>query len=356
MESSYPPLSDESQSRPRRAKRRTSWQVLVESEIERLATQINTLGDASTSPWAAAAGRHIELARDAIAPCGRFRALRNWYTGAAIEAAWTSLHAAGEALLRIVPPTELIAEFPSIEAAFDANLRPDDPQRVTLEPAFAEAQNVLIETQRMDLVTETLRRKLVAIMHAAHVASDTAYEKVRRWRNVLLIAGTAVAILAVVLAVVHELNSDFLSLAPVVGSSPNGSVAEPWQVELVGIVGGAITAVLALGRFSGFTDPSGLPTVQALVRIPMSAITGLFGVLFMQTSTLEALRPQTGATTVLAYAFVFGYAQEPLLRMIDRQAGNVLDPAHAKDEQPKKPRRQRQPVTEPTTPPPPAQQ
>jgi hypothetical protein len=60
-------------------------------------------------------------------------------------------------------------------------------------------------------------------------------------------------------------------------------------------------------------------------------VTSLVGVLLMQTSTLDALRPQNGAT-VLAYAFFFGYAQEPLLRGIDRRAGEVLEPARSKDE------------------------
>lgn len=110
-----------------------------------------------------------------------------------------------------------------------------------------------------------------------------------------------------------------------------GDAAEPWQVELIGSLGGALAAVLALNRFSGFTDPASLPVTQALLRIPTAAVTGLVGVVLMQSSVLDALMPQSG-TKVLAYAFLFGYAQEPLLRMIDRQAGKVMDPARAKDE------------------------
>jgi hypothetical protein len=173
---------------------------------------------------------------------------------------------------------------------------------------------------------------LVAILHAANVASDTAHAAVRKWRNVLLLAGAAVGALSIALAVVHAIAPSFLSLLPASGPAMQGDAVEPWEVELVGTVGGGIAAVLALTRFSGFTDPSGLPTIQALVRIPMSAMTSLFGVVFMQTSTLDALKPQTHPTTILAFSFLFGYAQEPLLRAIDRQAGKVLDPARTKDE------------------------
>jgi hypothetical protein len=140
----------------------------------------------------------------------------------------------------------------------------------------------------------------------------------------------SVTLLALVVAGLHALVPNFLSLAPVGVPGHSGAV-EPWAVELVGAVGGAIAALLALNRFSGFTDPFGLPTVQALVRIPTAAVTSLFGVVLMQTSALDALKPQQG-TKVLAYAFLFGYAQEPFLRMLDRQAGKVLNPARDKSE------------------------
>jgi hypothetical protein len=131
-------------------------------------------------------------------------------------------------------------------------------------------------------------------------------------------------------AVVNAFVPEFLSLAAS-DAAGGGDPAQPWEVELVGAVGGAVAAVIALNRFSGFTDPHGLPTTQALLRIPMAALTALFGVVLMQTSALDVLEPQEG-TAILAFAFVFGYAQEPLLRMIDRQAGTVLNPARDKNE------------------------
>ncbi len=103
----------------------------------------------------------------------------------------------------------------------------------------------------------------------------------------------------------------------------------------MGAFGGAIAAVVAINRFSGFTDPYGLPLYQALVRIPMASATALFGVVLMQSGVLDALKPQSG-TKILAYAVLFGYAQEPFLRMVDRQAGKVLDPARGKDDPSKK--------------------
>src|SRR5207248_10681978 len=138
---------------------------------------------------------------------------------------------------------------------------------------------------------------------------------VRRWRNLLLVGGFVLAILSTVLTTVHVAVPNFFSLAPK-GISQKSDAIEPWQVVLLGSLGGALAAVLALNRFSGFTDPAGLPVVQALLRVPAAAVTSLIGALLMQTATLELLNPQPAAT-VLAYAFFFAYAQAPLLRPID---------------------------------------
>jgi hypothetical protein len=78
-----------------------------------------------------------------------------------------------------------------------------------------------------------------------------------------------------------------------------------------------------------------MPVYQALLRIPSAAATSLVGILLLQSKALGALAP-VGGLEIYAYAVLFGYAQEPLLRAVDRQAGNVLDPARSKDD-PSKP-------------------
>ena len=270
----------------------------------------------------------LERAERAVEPARLLRSVQNWYSGAAVESAWTSLHRASEALLMIQSPLSLPSEFADIEAAFETNVNPGDPRRESLAKALKEARKILVEGEAPEQIPQALRAKLRAARRAANVASDTAHASVRRWRNVLLLAALALGSLAVAVAVVHIWAPAFVSLKP---SGVSGRAPEPWEVELIGALGGALAAVLALNGFSGFTDPSGLPTTQAWARIPTAMVTSLFGVILMQTKALDILTPQTG-TTVLAYAFVFGYAQEPLLRMIDRQAGKVLDPARGKDE------------------------
>jgi hypothetical protein len=333
---------------------RRAWQATVENQLERLSDELATVSPppdpgarAVFESYRRVVRRHLDRAAATLSRLPPIDALREWYSGTRIEIATASLHRASETLLMIQSPVALATELPDIQAAFESSLALDDPRRIELKPALDEAARILAvrPPPRADQATPAaplpnppapevsamLRGRLRAARRAAHAVTDTAQAGVRRWRNALVWGGVALTALVLAVAVMHGIVPGFLSLKPSDGGGPVDSVA-PWAVELVGAVGGALAALLALNRFSGFTDPFGLPTFQALLRIPTAAVTGLFGVLLMQSAALGAFQPQRDAGKVLAFAFVFGYAQEPLLRMIDRQAGKVLDPARDKSE------------------------
>src|SRR2546428_12349635 len=61
----------------------------------------------------------------------------------------------------------------------------------------------------------------------------------------------------------------------------------------------------------GFPGPYGLPFVQALLKTPMGALTGLLGRRGSRNNLLGVLGPQT-EIRVFAYIALFGYAQEVL--------------------------------------------
>lgn len=317
---------------------RSAWSVLARSEISRLADELKLVlpppGLAEVRADGDLVGRivrqHLDRAEAALVRVGPLGTFRNWYSGAALEQAWLNIHRAGEALLMIESPGSLITELVQADGAFRATIEPSDPRYATLACMLSEVSHKLVKDPQTHELTAILRGKLKAVRSVANVASDTAHETVRRWRNLLLVGGCALAVFSIAVTIAHVAVPNFFSLVPS-GISAKGDAIEPWEVVLLGSLGGALAAVLALNRFSGFTDPAGLPVVQALLRIPTAAVTSLIGVLLMQTAALDVLKPQNGAT-VLAYAFLFGYAQEPLLRAIDRRAGMVLDPARNKDE------------------------
>jgi hypothetical protein len=147
------------------------------------------------------------------------------------------------------------------------------------------------------------------------------------YRNLLLMLGVGLAIVLGALAVFHALVPSFLSFA----ESPADDAPEVWSIEVAGFFGGSIAAVLALSRLEGVTGPYSLSGYQALLRVPMSGAVALFGMLLLQSNALGALKPVHGLE-VYAYAIFFGYAQEPLLRMIDKRAESVLESARTKDD------------------------
>lgn len=282
---------------------RSAWRVLVRSEISRLADELELVGPPPHLEQVVG-GRdqvaayvenvqdivrgHLDRAEAALVRVRPLRTCRNWYSGAALEEAWLNIHRAGEALLMIQSPGSLITELVQIDGSFRATIQPSDPRYANLAHLLAEVSTVLLTDQRPDQLSAILRSKLRTVRSVADIASDTAHETVRRWRNLLLVGGLVVAVLSIAVTIVHAAVPNFFSLAPS-GIPQKGDAIEPWEVVLLGSLGGAFAAVLALNRFSGFTDPSGLPVVQALLRVPTAAATSLVGVLLMQTATLAPI-------------------------------------------------------------------
>lgn len=309
----------------------SAWQTWVTNEADRLEDELRLLppdppDGVSAHAYAAAmamAGEKIQHAREASTPV-RLDSLKDRYSGARIETSWAALHRAEEALLGVQPAVAVVAQIPDLVAAVRNNLTTDDPRFETYLDELKEIDPAC--RPQASSLTPLQRAQVRAIRRAANIASDAAHGVVRKWRNVLMAVGSFVTLLVVALAIVHAAVPKFLPL-----TGPGGGGAEVWAVEAVGAFGGSVAAVLAVNRFSGFADPYGLPFYQALLRIPMAAATALLGAILMQASVLGALRPQEGSK-LLAYSLLFGYAQEPLLRLVDRQAGKVLDPARTKDD------------------------
>jgi hypothetical protein len=99
-----------------------------------------------------------------------------------------------------------------------------------------------------------------------------------------------------------------------------------WQILAAGALGGALAMFFAVSKLDGFRGPYSLPMVQALVKAPVGALTGLLGALWMQNGLLGAVAAQEGGK-LLAYVALFGFAQQAFMAFADRQARNLLGEA-----------------------------
>jgi hypothetical protein len=107
-------------------------------------------------------------------------------------------------------------------------------------------------------------------------------------------------------------------------------VASGWDiavVELVGLVAAAIAAAAALRNVQGTSTPYSLPVALAVLKLPTGALTALLGLLLMRGGFVPGLSALDSPAQIIAWALVFGYAQQLLTRFVDSQAQTVLEGA-----------------------------
>jgi len=216
-------------------------------------------------------------------------------------------------------------------------------------------------------VTETERDQLVAVQEAVDAAELAAYANVRGYRNLLVlwIMGLVAFLIGFPLAV-RFLEPGFVALsgqvttttaagsvpAPTSTTTPttvpdagstetttategqldtqaNGLSARPSATKVIatveawGAVGGLVGVLIALRRIGGVRGPYGLPLAQTALKVPAGALIALFGLLVLQSSLLPGLA-LVDDKALAAYAALFGFAQEPVTRLVDEQAGQLL--------------------------------
>jgi hypothetical protein len=254
--------------------------------------------------------------------------LRDWRSGAQLEAAWRSFHGGSQTLLMLQSPVVLRARLPEIAAALRASLQADDSRLATYQQRLKALESA------SDAQVNDARTELRNMLGTANSTTDEAHAAVRAWRNVLVIVGTGLVLAMLLLEIVHAFDPSFLSLTP--DKPVGGETPEPWEIELIGAFGGALAAVVALIRIQVSAGAYKLPVYQAAFRLPVGAAAGLAAAVLLQGTLFNAINPQKAAA-LRAYALLFGFAQEALLGFLDRKANSLLGAARTRDD-PQNPR------------------
>jgi hypothetical protein len=95
-------------------------------------------------------------------------------------------------------------------------------------------------------------------------------------------------------------------------------------VELVGLAAAAVAAAAAIRSIRGSSEPHGLPVAVAVLKLPTGAVTALLGLLLMRGRFVPGLTALDTSAQIVAWALVFGYAQQLFTRLVDQQADTVL--------------------------------
>jgi hypothetical protein len=319
-------------------RRRRIWvqHVAVETDKLRLrlrAAQARADLDATQEVIAQGIYAFLDKARDAAFrddPVPRRWA--NWWRGTLVEAAYRNLHAARAQMVDLYDRNQLRAEIPLVVARANTTMHRDDPRRITVEDLEAES-------------VESLRPRMRRVIADSYEQLDLDHAQLRSFRNILYLAAIfVIAALAVTLVVVsskptfmplcfpNELTNAQTGASTVQGfNCPTGSglhaaqAADALVVAMLGALGGALAATLSIRSLKGTSTPYDVPVALAILKIPLGALTALLALVAIQGKFVPGLSVLDSQGQILAYALIFGFAQQALSRLLDRQAQTLLE-------------------------------
>ena len=248
-----------------------------------------------------------------------------WWRGTLVEAAYQNLHAAEAQLILLFDVNQLRAEVPSAVSRAQVTLARDDPRRAV---AFRLLTNPPT-AETLELDREHLRR----LTDTGYDHSDQLHARLRSFRNIVFQAGAVITLFMVVFIAVVAINPSWVPLCftttrdTTVCPTGTGSPSSPdiIIVALLGLLGGVLAGAVSINKLKGTATPYDVPTALALLKAPFGAMTAVGAVIFIRGGFVPGLSDLDSQVQILAYAFVFGYAQQLLTGLIDKQAQTVLE-------------------------------
>jgi hypothetical protein len=255
--------------------------------------------------------------------------LRAWWTGTHVTAGWESVHIAAAELVDLEPDEDVRAGLPRL-LTWLGEVMPAGEERTRYERelrAFADGTKPLDRTVVRQAQRDTI------------TANNEKHANLRALRNQLALVSAALAALLLTLGVWHAVNPDVVTLCgttPADAAAKAGAAAkrcldgsasrgfDVLEVELIGAIGGLLSIAFGLG---GATTPPSRYNPrpqQALLKPVAGAATGLIGVMLVQSNIVIAPTSEASETLLLAYAAIFGFAQQLLTRFVDKRASTLL--------------------------------
>lgn len=325
---------------------------------------------ASSEALSEAVPVHLDAARDAAkaslqTPRKRFR------NGPLIERAASNLDAAEALILDVASADYVLGQMPSLLRHVQCHLIPSDPRRLELERiaqmvGVKDPDHPLIPSTKEDGKDAAARReeklsiiedehgKIVTAVRGASSAALREQLRLRSFRLVVIITTVVMLVLAVVVALIGYFYRTWIPLCfappeasdrtvvvvcPTAQSGPHPSDPEAIDraikstvqpqdllvIELVGLTAAAIAATTSIRRIRGSSERIGLPVALALLKLPTGAITAFLGLLLMRGQFVPGLTALDTSAQILAWALVFGFAQQLFTRLADQQGQVVLE-------------------------------
>jgi hypothetical protein len=279
----------------------------------------------------------------------------SYLTGAAVERANSQLDGVETDLLRLAPDSYRRGQLPNLVAHVQDHLPDGDPRRTQVE-AIAEAVKKRPCTAEL---CSSEREQLLGAVRAASLEARRSIRRVRSFRNVLLVTALILSLGVAGITLLGVLSPERIPLCftPETADSVNvvcptstfsleqsateqpgptqqkldeemRSHADAWDVpvvEIIGLLAAALAGAFALRQIRGTSTPYSLPVAVAVLKLPSGALTAVLGLVLMRGGFVPGLSALDTSAQILAWAVVFGYSQQILTRLVDRQANTVLE-------------------------------
>lgn len=252
-----------------------------------------------------------------------------WWRGTLIEAAYQNVHAAEVLIVRLYNDDEVEAELAESVARVEAGLNRDDPRRSEARLIFEMAHG---PKRRMEL------SKLIEIGYAA---ADRQHSRLRSFRNTILASAALITVFLTLFVITVGFNPTAVPFCfqpdepPSTTYCPTGlggaTPEDVWVVALLGLLGGALAAAVAIRNLKGTSTPYGVSAALAFLKVPFGALTAIGALIALRGEFIPGLSSLDSQGQILAYALVFGYAQQLLTGLIDKQAASLLEHVPSKD-------------------------
>ena len=222
--------------------------------------------------------------------------------------------------------------------------RPKPPPALVPGPAAVGASaGSPPEKQTLD---ESKRETLVTAVHAAMEAQEHEYVRVRSFRNIVYGVTFCLTLLALTLGTVMAVDPRLMpvcfqpegQIVCPTASEPFASNLDPdpmfeklargadyFIIELVGLIAAAVASAVTLRQLRGTSVPYSVPLALALLKLPTGALTAVLGLLLMRGEFLPGLSALDTSAQIIAWAIVFGYAQQLFTRLVDERGQAILN-------------------------------
>jgi hypothetical protein len=338
--------------------------------------EVRAIDDALGQAWAIAA----EEPR-------RFRFLKRFNSGR-IDLAYRHLHAAECMVAAILPDDEIAARAPELLSKYRKCLDGENDARLALaERALAGGTSKPRGRPISRLVDHVLRRGnppseqpqttptatamsddpgatanstqgnggagpqparvpraavYSAVLRSTYDILDEKHAALHRLRTALYIGTFVLTLVVAAFCALTWLNPELVPLcftpapepitAPQQVVCPSTSGVEPlgpasWDVSLVavvGLLGASLSSAIWVSRLPPSPNSNTVAYALAFFKLPVGALSAVAGLLVIHGQFIPGLSELDTQPQILAYAFVFGFAQQLITGVLDRQAGEMI--------------------------------